>query len=36
MTDALGDTLAILSRNRVEFYVVPPALFEAPEGSGRR
>lgn len=38
----MGDTLAVLSRNKVEFYAVPPALFEALidrvealEGSGR-
>ncbi|WP_421860565.1 hypothetical protein [Parvibaculum sp.] len=43
MTDAMGDTLAVLSRNRVEFYAVPPMLFEALidriealEGDGRR
>ena len=29
MTDAMGDTLAILSRNKVAFYAVPPARFEA-------
>lgn len=28
MRDALGDTLAILSRNKVEFYAVPPERFE--------
>lgn len=39
---AKGDTLAILSRNRVEFYAVPPLLFEAlldrleALGDGRR
>lgn len=39
MADAMGDTLAVLSRNRVEFYAVPPALIdrvEALEGGGRR
>ncbi|MEQ8377523.1 hypothetical protein [Parvibaculum sp.] len=43
MADAMGDTLAVLSRNKVEFYAVPPALFEALidriealEWSGRR
>ncbi|MDZ4382484.1 MAG: plasmid stabilization protein [Parvibaculum sp.] len=43
MRDALGDTLAVLSRNKVEFYAVPPERFEglidrleALEGSGRR
>ncbi len=43
MADAMGDTLAVLSRNRVEFYAVPPTLFEALidriealEGTGRR
>ncbi len=25
MADAMGDTLAVLSRNKVEFYAVPPA-----------
>ncbi|MEX2249670.1 MAG: plasmid stabilization protein [Parvibaculum sp.] len=29
MTEARGDTLAVLSRNRVEFYAVPPVYFEA-------
>ena len=29
MADAMGDTLAVLSRNRVEFYAVPPERFEA-------
>lgn len=28
MKEAMGDTLAVLSRNRVEFYAVPPARFE--------
>ncbi|ABS63173.1 prevent-host-death family protein [Parvibaculum lavamentivorans DS-1] len=27
--DAKGDTLAVLSHNRVEFYAVPPVQFEA-------
>jgi antitoxin StbD len=43
MRDAMGDTLAVLSRNRVEFYAVPPERFEALidrvealEGVGRR
>ena len=43
LRDAMGDTLAVLSRNRVEFYAVPPERFEglidrieALEGSGRR
>ena len=42
MKAAMGDTLAILSRNRVEFYAVPPERFEglidrleALEGRGR-
>ncbi|MBX3489467.1 plasmid stabilization protein [Parvibaculum sp.] len=29
LAGAKGDTLAVLSRNRVEFYDVPPLLFEA-------
>ena len=43
LRDAMGDTLAVLSRNRVEFYAVPPERFEglidrieALEGNGRR
>lgn len=42
MRAAMGDTLAVLSRNRVEFYAVPPERFEglidrleALEGGGR-
>ncbi|MBC7102377.1 MAG: hypothetical protein H5U13_03995 [Parvibaculum sp.] len=32
MRDALGDTLAVLSHNKVEFYAVPPERFEGPTG----